>query len=92
MTEELALRERAEQLMEAICDHVRHTGSRRLGRDDVAPSISIDTSIVDLTENDREFRTTARVLANAGYIEGTTRFEIISVTRARLRVCEVEDV
>jgi hypothetical protein len=78
--------------MEAICDHVQRTGSRRLGRDDVAPSIGIDTPIVDLTESDREFRTTARVLANAGYIKGTTRFEIISVTQAGLQVCEVEDV
>jgi predicted nucleotidyltransferase len=79
LTDNQALRERAEQLMEAICDHVQRTGSRRLGRDDVAPSIGIDTPIVDLTESDREFRTTAR-------------FEIISVTQAGLQVCEVEDV
>ena len=88
LTEGQELEERAKQLMAAICDHAQPTGQRRVGRDEVAPSVGIGSPIVNLTEEAREFRYIAQILEDAGYITGMTYYEIMHITDAGTRACE----
>ncbi len=91
MTEEHELKERAEQLMAAICNRARRTGGRRVARDEVASSIGIESPVVNLTEEAREFRAIAQILDGVGYITGTSYYEFIHITQAGIKACETGD-
>jgi hypothetical protein len=79
---------RAEQLMAAICDYARRTGRRRVARDEIAASIGIDTPVVDLTKDAREFINTALVLKHKSYITGPVNCEWVQFTNEGIRACE----
>lgn len=88
MTDARRYMERSRELMSAICRHARRTGTRTVRRDEVASNIGIYPPVRNLTKDAREFRETALVLKQAGYVTGPGNFEWVRLTDEGARACE----